>query len=94
MGQSTWDLLSQVDRSEISTRPGKFGKLSEKATCEMSGRETEKRRCKERIRNALKIAKSSRWDDRDHAKETMEILREADGTEALIQRGNCTEWSI
>ena len=59
----------------------------------MSGRETEKRRCKERIRHALKIAKSSRWDDKEYAKETMEILKEADGTEALIQRGKYTkEW--
>ena len=62
---------------------------SEMTTCEkLSVREAEKRRCKERIRRALKTSKSSGWDDRDYSRETMEILREAaDSPQALIQRG-------
>ena len=61
---------------------------TEMAACEISAREAEKRRCRERIRHALKISKSSGSDDREYARETMEILREADSTQALILRGN------
>ena len=56
------------------------------AKCEISAREAEKRRCKERIRRAVKAA-ASESSAAGRARETAEILREADSTQALIQRG-------
>ena len=53
---------------------------------EISAREAEKRRCKERIRRAVKAA-AAESSDGERARETAEILREADSTQALIQRG-------
>ena len=55
---------------------------------EISAREAEKRRCKERIRRAVvKAATEAESSDGERARETAEILREADSTQALIQRG-------
>ena len=56
------------------------------ANGEISAREAEKRRCKERIRRAVKAA-ASESSAAGRARETAEILREADSTQALIQRG-------
>ena len=61
------------------------------ANGEISAREAEKRRCKERIRRAVKTCGSAGWGDGERARETADILREAaDSTQALIQRGTCT----
>ena len=64
------------------------------ANGEISAREAEKRRCKERIRRAVKAAAAESSaagglgdGDGKRARETAEILREADSTQALIQRG-------
>ena len=54
-----------------------------------SSREAEKAKCKERIKSATKRRNSSQWDDRELAREVMDIVqKEADGSaEAQIQRG-------
>ena len=51
-------------------------------------RDAEKARCKEMIKSATKRCNSSQGDDRDLAKQVMDIVQEADSTEAQIQRGN------
>ena len=52
-----------------------------------SSREAEKAKCKERIRSATKRRNSSQWDDRELARQVMDIVQEADSVEAQIQRG-------